>query len=77
MLTMNGQLRCWREQRGWSLRELGEWSRVSYVTIQKIEAGAMNPTVATLKKIARALRVPIRDLFPAERRPVKTRKGRR
>ncbi len=73
---MDSQLRSWRERRGWSLRDLGERSGVSYVTIQKIEAGAVNPTVATLKKIARALRVPIRDLFPAQRRPVKTRKGR-
>ncbi len=74
---MDSQLRSWRERRGWSLRDLGERSGVSYVTIQKIEAGAMNPTVATLKKIARALRIPIRALFPAERRPTKTRRGRR
>ncbi len=75
--AMDSYLRSWRERRGWSLRDLDERSGVSYVTIQKIEAGVVNPTVATLKKIARALRIPIRDLFPAERRPNKTRRGRR
>lgn len=74
---MDSSLRSWRNRREWSLRDLGERSGVSYVTIQKIEAGVVNPTVATLQKLARALRIPLRDLFPAERRAAKRRRGRR
>jgi transcriptional regulator with XRE-family HTH domain len=62
MMTL--RLRTWRERRGWSLRELGERSGVSYVTLQRIEAGAMSPTVATLEKVANALGIVVRDLFP-------------
>lgn len=65
---MSLRLRAWRERRGWSLRELGERSGVSYVTIQRIEAGTMSPTVATLEKLARALGVAVRDFFPVARR---------
>lgn len=72
---MNGLLRSWRERRGWSLRELGERSGVSYVTIQRIEAGRMSPTVGTLEKLARALGIEARDLFP--RKGHRTRRGTR
>ncbi|MBI3458457.1 MAG: helix-turn-helix transcriptional regulator [Candidatus Rokubacteria bacterium] len=70
-------VRTWRERRGWSLRELGERSGVSYVTIQRIEAGTMSPTVTTLDKLATALGVTPRDFFPVERRPRAPKKGGR
>ncbi len=66
---MDGLLRSWRERRGWSLRELGERSGVSYVTIQRIEARTLDPRVTTLEKLARALGIPTRDLFPKEKQP--------
>ena len=66
-------LREWRERRGWSLRQLGERAGVSYVTIAKIEAGTMSPTVSTLEKLADALDIPVRDFFPPRAR----RGGRR
>ena len=61
-------VRMWRERRGLSLRELGEKAGVSYVTIQRIEAGKTSPTVALLEKVAEALGVNVRDLFPLEKR---------
>ena len=61
-------LRHWREGRGWSLRELGKRSGVSYVTIQRIEAGMLSPTVATLEKLAAALGIEVRDFFPSRTR---------
>jgi transcriptional regulator with XRE-family HTH domain len=66
-------LRQHREARGWSLRELGERSGVSYVTVHKIETEAMSPTVSTLTKLASALGIEVRDLFPAA--PRRTRRG--
>ncbi len=74
-------IRQWRERRGWSLRELGERSGVSYVTIANIERGYYaNQTLATLEKLARALRITIPDLFrpPAKhQRPAKRKRARR
>jgi len=72
---MDGRLRQWRDRRGWSLRELGERSGVSYVTIQRIEAGTANPSVRVLQRLAEALEISLRDLFPRER-PKKRRGGR-
>jgi integrase/DNA-binding XRE family transcriptional regulator len=63
------RLQEWRERRGWSLRALGKRSGVHYVTLARIERGTLSPTVTTLEKVARALGIAMRDLFPAERRP--------
>jgi transcriptional regulator with XRE-family HTH domain len=60
-------LRQWREKRGLTVRQLGQESGVSYVTIVKIENGRMSPTVALLEKLADALGIGVRDLFPIER----------
>jgi transcriptional regulator with XRE-family HTH domain len=68
-------LRQWRERRGWSLRELGERSGVSYVTIANIEAGKLDPRLSTLERLARALGISVRALFPTERRRHSTRRG--
>jgi HTH-type biofilm formation transcriptional regulator len=67
-------LRVWRERRGYSLRKLGERSGVSYVTIAKIEAGTMSPTVMTLDKLAAALDIRVRDLFPSTPRRLRRKK---
>jgi transcriptional regulator with XRE-family HTH domain len=71
------RLRAWRERRGYSLRDLGARAGVSFVTIAKIEAGTMSPTVMTLGKLAAALDIQIRDLFPStprrRRRPKEPR----
>ena len=40
---------------------------VSYVTISRIEQDRMSPTVAMLEKLAEALRITVRDFFPAQR----------
>ena len=70
-------LQRWRERRRLSLRALGDRSGVSFVTIQRIEAGLMSPTVDTLEKLAAALGISVRELFPVEARPLpKKGKGR-
>lgn len=69
-------LRQWRERRGLSVRGLAAKAGVSYVTIVRIETGRLSPTVAMLEKLARALGVTLRDLFPVERRPGRGRRRR-
>jgi DNA-binding Xre family transcriptional regulator len=44
-------------------RKLGAESGVSYVTVQRIEAGKMSPTLDTLEKLAKALGIGVRDLL--------------
>jgi transcriptional regulator with XRE-family HTH domain len=62
-------LRHWRERRGYSVRELARRAGVGFVTVSRIENGHMSPTVDMLEKLARALRIGVRDFFPVERRP--------
>jgi transcriptional regulator with XRE-family HTH domain len=68
---MDIRLRHWREKRGYSVRELAERAGVSFVTVVRIENERMSPTVALLEKLARALKIHVRDFFPA---PSRTRR---
>jgi transcriptional regulator with XRE-family HTH domain len=61
-------LRHWRDRRGYSVRELARRAGVGYVTIVRIENGRLSPTVMMLEKLAGALRIGVRDFFPAGRR---------
>jgi len=61
-------LRHWREQRGYSVRELGKRAGVGFVTISRIENEHLSPTVAMLGKLAKALDIDVGDFFPGERR---------
>jgi transcriptional regulator with XRE-family HTH domain len=67
-------LRRWRERRDYSVRELARRAGVGYVTVVRIENGHMSPTVAMLDKLAKALGITVRDLFPAEPRPHRMRR---
>ena len=58
----------WREQRGYSVRELARRAGVGYVTVVRIENDQISPTVAMLEKLARALGITVRDFFPVSRR---------
>lgn len=68
-------LKQWRERRGLSLRRLGERAGVSYVSVFKIEAGTLDPRLSTLERLARALDISVRDLFPKGQRRT-SRRGR-
>jgi transcriptional regulator with XRE-family HTH domain len=56
-----------------TLKALAERAGVSYVTITRIEQRHLSPTVSTLEKLAAALGISVRELFPAKRPP----RGRR
>jgi transcriptional regulator with XRE-family HTH domain len=68
------RLREWRERRGLSVRLLAAKAGVHYVTIVSIESGRMSPTVVMLEKLARALSIPLRDFFPSESKPKRSRR---
>ena len=71
---MDLRLREWRTKRDLSLRQLAKRAGVSFVTLYRIEAGRISPTVAMLEKLAEALDISVRDLFPEERRSAKRRR---
>ncbi len=55
-------LRVYRELRGLTQQQLGDASAVNRVQIAEIEAGRATGSVATLRKLADALQVPLGDL---------------
>jgi transcriptional regulator with XRE-family HTH domain len=69
-------LRHWRERRGYSVRGLAKRAGVGYVSIVRIENGRMSPTVAMLEKLARALGISVRELFPIEKPRARRRERR-
>ena len=51
-----------RQQRGWSLRTLGEIAGVHFVSLAKMEAGTLDPRLSTLRRLAKALDVTVSEL---------------
>ncbi len=60
-------IRRYREQAGLGLVEFAEQVRLSHGYLSRIENGA-NASAPTLRRIAEALGVTVRDLVPAEER---------
>jgi transcriptional regulator with XRE-family HTH domain len=58
-----------REDAGYSIRELSEMAGVSHVTITHLENGRTVPHPRTLRKIAGALGVSVRELRGRDERP--------
>lgn len=55
-----------RIEKGVSIRELAARARISKSHVQRIEAGETMPSLEVMCRIARALEVPITDLFSYE-----------
>ena len=62
LLKGDAPLTVWREYRGLSQSELARQSGVNRIQIIDIESGRKTGSVATLRKLATALRVDIEDL---------------
>jgi transcriptional regulator with XRE-family HTH domain len=63
MVEVGQLLRAMRRERGLTLQELARLTDLSRTFIGQIEAGTANPSVATLKRVADALGVPMAALF--------------
>jgi len=62
-LLLGGKIRNFRQQAALSQEKLAEKSELSTVFINRVEAGRENISVDALQRIARALKVELRDLF--------------
>lgn len=63
VFDLGKRLKSLRTESGFTLRQLAKESGVAFGTIQKIESGAISPTVGILMKIARGLGVKLTALF--------------
>ena len=64
--SVGAQIRSLRKARQLSQEELAERSNLHYTMIGAVERGQRNITLENLSKIAKGLRVPVRELFPQE-----------
>ena len=60
---LGANIQCFRKARGLTQQELADRAGVEQKQVSRIERGEISPTVDTVAKIARALGVPIGDLF--------------
>ena len=58
------RVRQLRSERGWTQEELGEKAGRHWTYIGGIERGERNVTLRVISDVARALGMPVRDLFP-------------
>lgn len=61
--SVGSRLRALRQERGLSLRDVAKDADVSASLLSQIESGKVNPSVASLSKIAAALQLPINVFF--------------
>jgi len=66
-------LKAIRQQKGLSLRKLGDLADVHFVSLARIEAGMFDPRLSTLWKLAKALDVTVSELI-GEQPPTKERR---
>jgi len=52
-----------RQKQGLSQRALAKLSRVTNVTIARIESGVYDPRLSTLRRLAKALKAKVADLI--------------
>lgn len=64
-VTVGDKIRIRREEKGWTLNQLGEWVGLSDSYLSEIERGRINPSVETLRRLAEALDLPVPLLFAA------------
>ncbi len=57
-------LKALRQERGWTTEELAKKARLTNPYISQLETGKRkNPSLAVLKRLAKALRVPVTELL--------------
>ena len=57
------KIRLLRRQRGLSQEKLAEMIKMDFTSVNELENGKRNPSLKTIHKIARALKVSVKDLF--------------
>jgi len=61
--SFGNKLRSTRERLGFTQEELADYAGISFTTLNRIEQGHVNPSLATIYAIAEALNIPAKDLI--------------
>jgi transcriptional regulator with XRE-family HTH domain len=56
-------IRAIRERKGLSQKALADKAKMSYTFLSNVEAGKADPSLSTLRRLAKALKVKIVDLI--------------
>ena len=68
--NLGARIKALREAKGWTQADLAARAKLSVIYVAKMEGGDRVPTLATLKRLARALGVAlVIDLRPLRRAP--------
>ncbi len=59
----NMKVKAIREQRGLSIRALAAKAKMSFTYLSNVENGKADPSLSTLRRIAKALKVKVADLL--------------
>ncbi len=64
MPRLSEVLKRFREAKGWTQRDLAKRAKITAGYIAQLEVGARkNPSLAVLRRLARAFRVPVTELL--------------
>jgi len=63
---IGAQIRRLRKAKDWTVAQLAVYADMSPSAVSQIETGRRSPTAASMAKLAKALEVEVRDLFPLE-----------
>lgn len=61
---MSNRIREAREAKGWNQRELAEATHTCQAIISEVERGVRRPWPRVAKKVARALKASVEEIFP-------------
>tara|TARA_R110000868_G_scaffold196396_1_gene442280 strand:+ start:556 stop:855 length:300 start_codon:yes stop_codon:yes gene_type:complete len=64
------RIKALREELGLSQEDVAHGGAISVSQVSRIERGLLNPTVSTIFYIARAMKVPVAELFQFELTPL-------
>ena len=67
---VGAQIRRLRKAKRWTVAQLAVYADMSPSAVSQIETGRRSPTAASMLKLAEALGVEVRDLFPLEQVPL-------
>jgi transcriptional regulator with XRE-family HTH domain len=67
---IGAQIRHLRKAKDWTVAQLAVYADMSPSAVSQIETGRRSPTAASMAKLARALEVEVRDLFPLGQAPL-------
>src|SRR5882672_9908193 len=71
LTALGKRVRQFRANKGWSQEQLEEKAGVERVYLSRIERGQQNPSILTVRALAKAFDISVQKLLPPEQKPKK------